>query len=86
MFEHHIYILDISKIQDEEVGDGTTTVAVFASELLREAERLVNQRIHPQIIIEGWRKARDEARKTLNSIGILINIDNQSLIISFSYG
>ena len=70
MFEHLIYILDISKIQDEEVGDGTTTVAVFASELLREAEKLVNQRIHPQIIIEGWRKARDEARKILNSIGI----------------
>lgn len=61
--------IDISKTQDQEVGDGTTTVAVLAGELLREADKLVSQRIHPQIIIEGWRKARDEARKTLNEIG-----------------
>jgi T-complex protein 1 subunit beta len=40
-------ILDISKVQDECVGDGTTTVAVLAGELLREAEKLVNKRIHP---------------------------------------
>lgn len=58
-------LIDISKCQDEEVGDGTTTVAVLAGELLREAEKLVNQRIHPQIIIQGWRQARDVALKTL---------------------
>lgn len=58
-------LVDISKTQDEEVGDGTTTVCVLAGELLREAEKLVEARIHPQIIIEGWRKARDAALKTL---------------------
>lgn len=58
-------LIDISKTQDEEVGDGTTTVAVLAGELLREAEKLVQQKIHPQIIIHGWRQARDVARKTL---------------------
>jgi len=58
-------LIDISRTQDEEVGDGTTTVAVLAGELLREAEKLVNSRIHPQIIIQGWRKARDVARKVL---------------------
>jgi chaperonin GroEL (HSP60 family) len=61
---------DISKTQDDEVGDGTTTVAVLAGELLREADKLVSQRIHPQHIIEGWRKARDEAKKVLNEICI----------------
>jgi len=40
-------LIDISKTQDEEVGDGTTTVAVLAGELLREAEKLVMQKIHP---------------------------------------
>ena len=40
-------LIDISKTQDEEVGDGTTTVAVLAGELLREAEKLVSQKIHP---------------------------------------
>ena len=44
-------LIDISRTQDEEVGDGTTTVAVLAGELLREAEKLVNAKIHPQIII-----------------------------------
>jgi len=58
-------LIDISRTQDEEVGDGTTTVAVLAGELLREAEKLVNSRIHPQIIIQGWRKAREVARQVL---------------------
>ena len=40
-------LVDIAKTQDEEVGDGTTTVAVLAGELLREAEKLVQQKIHP---------------------------------------
>ena len=63
-------LIDISKTQDEEVGDGTTTVAVMAGELLKEAEKLVNQRIHPQIIIKGWRAARDVAKKVLEEIAM----------------
>ena len=58
-------LIDISKTQDEEVGDGTTTVAVLAGELLREGEKLVHMRLHPQTIINGWRTARDVARKRL---------------------
>jgi T-complex protein 1 subunit beta len=58
-------LIDISRTQDEEVGDGTTTVAVLAGELLREAESLVQAKIHPQIIIQGWRKAREVAKKVL---------------------
>ena len=58
-------LIDISRTQDEEVGDGTTTVAVLAGELLREAEALVQAKIHPQIIIQGWRKAREVAKKVL---------------------
>jgi T-complex protein 1 subunit beta len=60
---------EISKTQDEEVGDGTTTVAVLAGELLREGEKLVNQKLHPQLIIAGWRLARDAAKDALLSIG-----------------
>lgn len=44
---------DISKVQDDEVGDGTTSVVVLAGELLREAEKLVNQKVHPMTIISG---------------------------------
>jgi len=58
-------LVNISKVQDDEVGDGTTSVTVLACELLREAEELVSQKIHPQTIIAGWRKATDVARKAL---------------------
>jgi T-complex protein 1 subunit beta len=61
-------LIEISKSQDTEIGDGTTTVAVLASELLREAEKLVLQRLHPQHIIQGWRKATQVARETLQNI------------------
>lgn len=63
-------LIDISMTQDEEVGDGTTTVAVMAGELLKEAEKLVAQKIHPQIIIKGWRQARDAAKKVLEEIAM----------------
>jgi T-complex protein 1 subunit beta len=49
--------LDISLTQDKEVGDGTTSVAVFASELLKEAEKLIAMRVHPQVIASGYRRA-----------------------------
>jgi len=58
-------LIDISKAQDDEVGDGTTTVCVLAGELLREAEKLEFQKIHPQTIIEGWRMAAEVAREAL---------------------
>lgn len=50
-------LVDISKSQDQEVGDGTTSVCVLAGELLREAEKLVDEHVHPQTIIQGWRLA-----------------------------
>merc|ERR1712165_133727 len=60
-------LVDMSKVQDDEVGDGTTSVVVFASELLREAEKLIDMRIHPQTIVAGWRKATKVARQALES-------------------
>lgn len=84
-------LVDTSKTQDAEVGDGTTSVAVLAGELLREAERLVSKKIHPATIIRGWRKAIVVARNALeqaskdNSADIetfrqdLINISSTTL-------
>ena len=56
---------DISRVQDDEVGDGTTSVVVLAGELLREAEQLVNQKVHPMTIIAGFREACEVARRAL---------------------
>jgi len=71
-------LVNISKVQDDEVGDGTTSVCVLASELLKEAEKLVAQKIHPQTIIEGFRMASDVARKTLEAAAI----DNRSVVLA----
>merc|ERR1719403_410329 len=58
-------LVEMSRVQDSEVGDGTTSVTVLASELIREAEKLVDMRIHPQTIIAGWRKASAVAKEAL---------------------
>src|ERR1700712_4935031 len=63
-------LVNISKVQDDEVGDGTTSVAVLAAELLRQAEFLVNQKIHPQIIIDGYRIASAAALKELTGAAV----------------
>ncbi len=58
-------LVNIAKVQDDEVGDGTTSVTVFCAELLREAEKLIDKKIHPQTIIEGYRLACDTALTAL---------------------
>lgn len=63
-------LIEISKVQDAEVGDGTTSVTVFAAELLREAEKLIAAKMHPQTIISGWRKAAACARDALAAAAV----------------
>ncbi|PRP87034.1 hypothetical protein PROFUN_04770 [Planoprotostelium fungivorum] len=58
-------LVEISKAQDDEVGDGTTSVTVLAGELLREAEKLILQKLHPQTIVDAWRLASNAAREAL---------------------
>ena len=58
--------MDISRVQDSEVGDGTTSVVVLTSELLRQAEILVARKLHPQTIISGWRQGLEAAKQALS--------------------
>ena len=58
-------LAEISMSQDSEVGDGTTSVAVLCGELLREAEKLIDARVHPQTIAAGWRLAAKLAKAEL---------------------
>merc|ERR1719432_585721 len=60
-------LVEMSRVQDSEVGDGTTSVTVLASELIREAEKLVDMRIHPQTIIAGCRQASKVALQALEN-------------------
>ncbi|KAI6014696.1 chaperonin Cpn60/TCP-1 family [Pisolithus marmoratus] len=63
-------LVNISKVQDDEVGDGTTSVCVLAAELLREAEKLIAMRIHPQTIVEGYRIASAAALEALQNAAV----------------
>lgn len=56
-------LVDLAKLQDEEVGDGTTSVVLIAAELLKHAQELVQNKIHPTSIISGYRIACKEACK-----------------------
>jgi len=72
-------LIDVAKTQDDEVGDGTTSVTVLAGELLRSAEKLLEQSIHPQTIIDGYAKACDIALAAL-SASAKDNGGNQELL------
>ncbi len=61
-------IVEIAKTQEDEVGDGTTTAVVLAGELLKNAERLLDQEIHPTVIARGYRLAADKAQVILSNL------------------
>jgi T-complex protein 1 subunit alpha len=58
-------LIELAQQQDKEVGDGTTSVVIIAAELLRRANELVKNKIHPTTIITGYRLALREATKYL---------------------
>ncbi|CAN3502797.1 T-complex protein 1 subunit beta [Diutina catenulata] len=63
-------LVNLSKVQDDEVGDGTTSVTVLSAELLKEAEKLIEKKLHPQTIIEGFREARNVAVDALTKSAV----------------
>jgi T-complex protein 1 subunit beta len=63
-------LIDISKTQDNECGDGTTSVVVLAAEMLRNAQYLVEQKMHPQVVIKGYRLAVAAAREKLEALAM----------------
>ena len=71
-------LCEISKVQDEEIGDGTTSVCVLAAELLRQAEKLIEQQLHPQLIVEAYRNAAAVARAALESRALTLDIGSEA--------
>ncbi len=66
-------MVEIAKTQDDMVGDGTTTAVILAGELLRKAEELLNQNIHPTVIVGGYRKAVQKAVEALDKVGTTVD-------------
>ena len=56
-------LVELAQLQDQEVGDGTTSVVIVAAELLKKANELVKEGIHPTVVMSGFRIAVKEAVK-----------------------
>jgi len=73
-------LVEVAKAQDDEVGDGTTTVVVLAGELLKNAGELLDQDIHPSIIIDGYEKALQEALRIIDEIGVKVSPTDREIL------
>ncbi len=78
------FVVDLAKTQDSEVGDGTTSVVVLAGELLKRAEELLDQNIHPSIIVEGYRMAREKALDLIKEIATEISDEDRKILTNIS--
>jgi thermosome len=74
-------MVEIAKTQDDMVGDGTTTTVVLASELLKKAEELLDQNIHPTILVSGYRKAAQKAIETINKIAVPVDVGDRKTLL-----
>lgn len=73
-------LVEVAKTQEDQVGDGTTTAVVLAGELLKNAERLLDQEIHPTMIIKGYREAARRAQEIVESIAEPLTIKDKDLL------
>ncbi len=80
--EHPIgkMMVEVAKTQDDEVGDGTTTATVIAGTLLEKAEKMLDDEIHPSIIIKGYRLASVKAKEFYAETGERIEIGDKQLL------
>ncbi|MBD3260033.1 thermosome subunit [Candidatus Woesearchaeota archaeon] len=74
-------VVEIAKTQDDEVGDGTTTAVVLAGELLKNAEKLLEQNIHPTIVAKGYQIAAEKAQEILQEIGEPISEQDKEILM-----
>jgi len=73
-------MVEIAKTQDDMVGDGTTTAVVLSGELLKKAEELLEQNIHPTLIVSGYRKAAEKAMEVLDNISEAVKVDDKETL------
>lgn len=74
--------IEIARTQDEEVGDGTTSVVVLAGEILGVAEQFLEQKIHPTVIIRAYRQALEDMLDILdNEYSMSLSMDDETKLI-----
>jgi len=77
-------MIEVAKTQDKEVGDGTTTAVVLAGELLKKAEELLEQGIHPSLIVSGYGKAADKAVSVLERIALPVDMEDRETLLKLA--
>jgi thermosome len=73
-------MVEVAQTQEEEVGDGTTSAVVLAGELLKQAEDLLDQEIHPTVISKGYRFARERATEVLEDVSEGVGLDDEETL------
>jgi thermosome len=73
-------IVEVSKTQDDQVGDGTTTAVILAGELLNSAQDLLDKGIHPTLIVSGYRKAADETLRNIRELAVKIDLNDREAL------
>ncbi|CQR51099.1 60 kDa chaperonin [Haloferax massiliensis] len=73
-------IVEVAETQEDEAGDGTTTAVAIAGELLKNAEDLLEQDIHPTAIIRGFNLASEKAREEIDDIAERVDPDDEELL------
>lgn len=74
-------MVEIARTQDDMVGDGTTSAVVLASELLRKAEELLDQNIHPTILVSGYRKASQKAIEVIGKTSVPLDVNDRKTLL-----
>ncbi|MDI6718990.1 MAG: thermosome subunit alpha [Methanomicrobiales archaeon] len=77
-------MVEVAKTQDDEVGDGTTTAVVIAGELLKRAEDLLDQEVHPTVIAHGYRLAAEKAEEILNEIALGVTPKDTDVLVNIA--
>ncbi len=73
-------MVEIAKTQEEEVGDGTTTAVMLAGKLLENAEKLLDNKIHPTVITKGYRLAAEKAQEILREISVSVTPEQEDVL------
>ena len=80
-------MIELSRAQDEEVGDGTTSVIILAGEVLAAVEGFLEREIHPTVIVSAYFKALDDLTKMIDTMGVsFYRFDQQFLTGSNQHG
>jgi len=77
-------VVEVAKTQDDEAGDGTTSAVVLAGELLKKSEDLIEQNVHPTIVVNGFRMAAEKAMNVLDKMAVNVRRGDKKKLFSIA--